>query len=105
PPVEVVGRPRRPDTTPEEEGWLMAYVRRLPSGLWQATVRHPSGRRITNTDPLKRVVAEWARDLESQFARGDLRDPRAGRITVAEWFTRREAVRGVDANTRDKTES
>jgi hypothetical protein len=34
----------------------MAYIRRLPSGKWQATVRGPDGRRHTATDPLKGVV-------------------------------------------------
>lgn len=66
----------------------MAYVRKLPSGLWQATVRHPSGRKLTHTDPLKKAVTVWAAGLEADFARGDLRDPHAGRITVGEWHTR-----------------
>lgn len=83
----------------------MAYIRKLPSGKWQATVRHPSGKRITKTDPLKRVVAQWATELEASFARGETRDPRAGRITVAEWYERWFAARGVDQNTRDKIRS
>lgn len=44
----------------------MAYVRKLPSGKWQATVRMPNGTRITETDQLKRVVVEWAKDLEAK---------------------------------------
>lgn len=80
----------------------MAYIRRLPSGRWQATVRHPSGKRITKTDLLKKVVAKWATDLEAKLERGDLRDPRAGRITVGEWFERWIAARGVVEVTRDK---
>jgi site-specific recombinase XerD len=81
------------------------YVRKLPSGRWQATVRHPSGKRITKTDPLKKVVADWGRDLESQFARGDVRDPRAGRITVGDWQARWIAARGIERVTRDKLDS
>jgi integrase len=83
----------------------MAAFRRLPSGKWQATVRHPSGRRHTATDSLKRVVADWARDLEAQFARGDVRDPRAGRITVGEWYDRWFSARGVEPVTRSKMDS
>jgi site-specific recombinase XerD len=83
----------------------VAYLRKLPSGKWQATVRHPSGRRITKTDDLKTRVKEWARNLESQFAQGDHRDPRSGRITVGEWYGRWFAARGVDKNTRDRIRS
>ncbi|HEX6968943.1 MAG TPA: site-specific integrase [Micromonosporaceae bacterium] len=83
----------------------MPYLRKLPSGKWQATVRHPSGKRITETDDLKGRVKKWATDLEASFARGDLRDPRAGRITVGEWYARWFAARGVDKNTRDRIRS
>jgi site-specific recombinase XerD len=80
----------------------MPYIRKLPSGLWQATVRHPSGRRLSKTDALKRVVAKWGRDLEAKFARGDVRDPRAGQITVGEWYDRWIAARGVEPGTATK---
>lgn len=83
----------------------MAYIRKLPSGLWQATVRHPSGTRVTKTDSLKRIVAEWARDEESRYARGEVRDPRAGRITVGEWYERWSAARAVEPVTKAKVES
>jgi integrase len=82
----------------------MPYIRRLPSGLWQATVRHPSGKRLTKTDPLRRVVDRWAKDLEAQYARGDLRDPRAGHITVAEFGDRWIRAHVVAATTRQKIE-
>jgi hypothetical protein len=32
----------------------MPYFRKLPSGLWQATVRGRDGKRHTKTDKLKR---------------------------------------------------
>lgn len=83
----------------------MAYIRRLPSGKWQATVRHPNGSRITQTDELKGRVKEWARALEAQFAHGDLRDPRAGDITVNEFFARWWPTRGIAQTTRDRDES
>lgn len=77
----------------------MAYIRKLKSGRWQATVRHPSGKRICKSDDLKGRVKRWADELEASFARGEVRDPRAGRITVAEWYERWIAARGVDPNT------
>lgn len=78
----------------------MPSFRKLPSGRWQATVYHPSGRRITRTDPLKRVVADWARHAEAELARGVWRDPRAGRITFGTWYERWWSARVVERNTR-----
>lgn len=63
----------------------MPYIRKLPSGKYQATVWMPNGRRITETDKLRGVVKNWALDLEAKFSRGDRRDPRAGKITVRRW--------------------
>jgi integrase len=83
----------------------MPYIRKLPSGKWQATVRHPSGKRLTKTDALRRVVAEWGRDLEASFARGEVRDPRSGKTTVGEWFDRWWPTRGIADTTRDRDES
>ena len=64
----------------------MAYLRRLPSGRWQATVRLPNGRKTTRTDPLKRIVERWAATVEVDIDRGRWRDPRSGRrLTVGQW--------------------
>ena len=54
----------------------MSYIRKLPSGKWQATVRGPDGRKHTKSDPLKKVVTKWATDQESKFNQGDVRNPR-----------------------------
>jgi integrase len=78
----------------------MAAIRRLPSGLWQATVRLPGGKRISETDKLKGVVKAWATEQEDAVRRGLWRDPRAGRITVAEWHDRWWAARVVEESTR-----
>jgi integrase len=61
----------------------MASFRRLPSGLWQATVRLPDNKRVTKTDRLKVVVERWAQDTEEQLRRGT--DPARARMTYAEW--------------------
>jgi integrase len=75
----------------------MAYVRKLPSGRWQATVRLPSGKKTTRTDRLQRVVVDWARAEEDRIARGHWRDPRASRMTVGErwelWRPSRQLAR------------
>jgi integrase len=83
----------------------MAYIRKLPSGKYQATVRHPSGRRLTKTDALQRVVKQWAGELEASFARGEIRDPRVGRITVGQWYERWSDARSVEPVTQAKVDS
>lgn len=80
----------------------MAALRKLPSGKWQATVRHPSGKRFTRTDPLRRVVAEWAAETESRIRRGDFVDPAAGRMRLGEWWTRWQTTRTVERATTAK---
>lgn len=77
----------------------MAHVRRLPSGRWQASIRLPSGHRATRTDPLKRVVADWARTEESRIARGEWRDQRITRVTYEDWRDRFLAARVVEPET------
>lgn len=77
----------------------MPYLRKLESGLWQATVRLPNGKRTTRTDKLKRVVADWARDLETSVARGEWRDPRRARLRWDEWRDRWLAARVVEPET------
>ena len=64
----------------------MPSFRQLPSGKWQATVYMPNGQRTTKTNKLKGVVKKWATDLEASYGRGELRDPRAGEIRIAEWY-------------------
>ncbi|GIH69492.1 tyrosine-type recombinase/integrase [Sphaerimonospora thailandensis] len=78
----------------------MPSYRKLPSGLWQASVRLPSGRRVTKTDKLKKVVQSWASEQEALIARGHRVDPRAGRITVAEWHAKWWEARVVEDETR-----
>lgn len=81
------------------------YIRKLPSGKWQATVRMPNGRKVTETDPLKSVVKNWATELEAQYNRGEVRDPRVGEIRVQEWHDRVAAARVLDTPTKKKNAS
>ena len=83
----------------------MTYIRRLPSGLWQATVRGRDGKRHTKTSKLKGIVKEWARAQEALIARGDFRDPRLGEIRVGDWHARVSAARVIEDVTRAKNAS
>lgn len=83
----------------------MAHIRRLKSGKWQATIRHPSGQRYSKSDHLKRVVKEWADEAEARMRRGDFLDPTAGKMTLAEWWTRWSTTRRIEEATRKKNAS
>jgi integrase len=83
----------------------MPYIRRLDSGLWQATVRMPNGKRTTESNRLRSVVEKWAKQTEAKFSMGDTRDPKAGQIKVADWYTRWEAARVVEKPTKAKNAS
>jgi integrase len=77
----------------------MAYIRKLDSGLFQATVRLPTGKRVTRTDRLERVVAAWAREEEARVARGEWRDPKTMRRSFEDWLETWLAARVVERQT------
>lgn len=83
----------------------MPSYRKLPSGRWQAVVKHPSGKRYTKTDPLKKVVAEWATGLELEIRRGVFVDPNAGKITLEQWWVTWLETRSVEKATASKSET
>jgi integrase len=83
----------------------MSYIRKLPSGKWQATVRDRSGERHSTTDQLKSVVKRWAAQQEAAIARGDFRDPRLGEVRIGDWHERVTRVRGIEAVTKVKNAS
>lgn len=78
----------------------MGSIRKLPSGLYQGTVRLPSGKRITHSHKLKSVVRAWIAEQEAKITQGHKVNPRAGRITVGEWHERWWAARVVEPETR-----
>jgi integrase len=82
----------------------VAWVRKLPSGLWAATVRTPAGR-ITETHKLKGAIEKWASDLESDARRGDFIDPRAAEITVGAWWEQVKDSRRLEKASRKRDES
>ena len=83
----------------------MSYLRKLPSGKWQATVRGPDGRRHTFADPLKSRARAWAAEQETRFTQGEVRDPRAGDVRVGDWYARYAAASGVEKITAAKNRS
>jgi integrase len=83
----------------------VSYIRKLPSGKWQATVRGPDGRKHTCTDKLKSVAKNWAAEQETRFSHGDGRDPRAGETRVGGWHARYIAASGVQDITSAKNAS
>lgn len=83
----------------------MSYIRKLPSGRWQATVRHPSGRKLTKTDPLKRVVQAWSAEMESAFRTGLTPAARSSKLTLNGWHEQWMAGRMVEASTARKDAS
>lgn len=82
----------------------MASVERLPSGRWRARVRHPSGKRLSHTDPLKRVVVVWAQEQEAAFRAGASAES-SRKLTVGEWCTRWLRTRAVEPTTAAKNAS
>jgi integrase len=89
----------------------VASYRRLDSGKWQATVllpiRLPNGnqKRATKTHPSKTVVREWATRLEADIDAGRFVDPRAGEVTLRDFYARWSRHRVVADATTDKTSS
>jgi integrase len=80
----------------------VSYIRKLPSGLWQAEVRGRDGRKHTHTDRLKSVVRAWAAEQETAIRQGAFRDPRIGDLRIGEWYRRVAAARATDAATKAK---
>jgi integrase len=69
-------------------------LRRLPSGRWQARYRDPTGRSHTapQTFTTKPEAARYLAQVQTDLARGEWTDPRAGRVAFAEWAVRWQAT-------------
>jgi integrase len=83
----------------------VAYIRRLPSGSFNAVVRLPNGKRKSITDPLKRVVQQRAGEIEAAMRRGDAVHLRDRKLTVGEWAAKWSAARNVEKTTAAKDAS
>lgn len=82
----------------------MAWIRRLPSSLWAATVYTPSGRR-TKSFELKGQASAWAAEQEASIHCGNWIDPRLAETTVGEWWDRCQGSRRLEAASRRRDES
>lgn len=78
----------------------MARYRQLPSGLWQATVDLPSGKRATETAERKKDLKPWVAELEAKILAGHKVNPRGGRTLLVEWHARWWEARVVEPETR-----
>ncbi len=83
----------------------MAWIRKLPSGLWAATVYLPSGERVTESRDLKGDIEQWARNLENSFTSGQWIDPRGAKVTVDEIWERWTSRRRQAKNSRQRDHS
>jgi integrase len=82
----------------------VAWIRRLPSKKWAATVRTSAGR-ITQTFALKGAAENWAAELESDGRRGDFVDPRRAEITVGDLWLEAKDARHLELASRKRDES
>ncbi|MEU0821705.1 hypothetical protein [Streptomyces mirabilis] len=71
----------------------------MKSGKWQATVRNRTGDRFSESFLLKAQARAWGIEMETQFARGGMRAPRAGEMSFREWHDRWWNARPVEPHT------
>ena len=86
-----------------KNGW----IRRLPSGLWAATVRVPGGDppRITESFELRSQAEDWAAEQRVQLRRGEWLDPRAAEITIGQLWDEFGDSRQLERASRKRDES
>src|SRR4030095_12179437 len=69
-------------------------LRQLPSGRWQARYRDAAGKSHTASETFatRPQAARFLAQVETDLARGEWTDPRAGRVSFAEWAARWQAT-------------
>lgn len=82
----------------------MAWIHRRKSGIWEAVVRTPAGRRPF-THRLKGVVEKWAAEQEAAIDRGDWIDPRRSATTVDEIWRKHGGARRLEMASRKRDAS
>jgi integrase len=65
---------------------LVAWIRRAPSGRWQARWRDPGGRHRVKTFRLKADAERFLVSIEDSMHRGAYHDPNAGRETLGAFW-------------------
>jgi integrase len=77
----------------------MPYIRKLPSGRYQVTVKH-RGQRYSKTLTTKTAARLWGLELEDRLDRGLEVDPNAGRQTLGTYGDLWWKARDVEKSTR-----
>lgn len=82
------------------------WVRKLPSGRFQASYLAPDGTRryAPDTFATKTDAGSWLSGVETDMVRGDWTDPLLGKITLAEYGARWIKERKLAARTREEHE-
>jgi integrase len=78
-------------------------IRRLPSGRWQARYRTAKGELVpaAETFATKGDAAAWLASVQTDTARGEFVDPRAGRVTLRDFANRFMAERVLAERTAE----
>ena len=63
----------------------MAWIRKAPSGHWEARWRDPAGRERMRTFRLKSEATKFLSTIEAAMVRGSYVDPSLGRVTFGEY--------------------
>lgn len=66
----------------------MASIKQRADGVWRARYRDDAGREHARHFTLKRDAQRWLDEVAAAVVTGQYVDPKAGRITWAEWTTR-----------------
>lgn len=82
----------------------MAWIRRVKSGRWTATVHTPLGRR-SDTFDLKGQAENWANEQKAAIHNGTWIDPEAGKTTVGQLWDRFHHARRLEQASRDRDRS
>jgi integrase len=69
------------------------------TGRWQGAYRDAAGERHTQVFATRTAARRWEQDGAAAVRSGSHRDPRAGRVLLADWHARWSAARVVEAST------
>lgn len=78
---------------------MSGWVEPLPSGRFRAVHRDPAGGRHSQTFPTRKEAKAFLSQVQTDQARGQWLDPRAGQVLFAEWAHRWQRARVVRPST------
>ena len=89
-----------PQPVPLRDGPGQASVQKRENGQWRARYRDEAGKEHARHFDRKIDAQHWLDKVTAQVVRGDYVDPKLGRVTVAGYAARWEAVQVSSAGTR-----